>query len=132
VCVDAPKEYQGKFWCHYSGDSVHYWPVLEGQYGCTLVASPYGTKREAIEPGTKVDAPQVDGSDPAAAYFSAPEGCSSGSNKLASSQSPDGLTTGAWIAICIAIVIVGAVLVLGLVMVYLYKSKGPYHRLETL
>jgi hypothetical protein len=139
-------EYEGEFLCKYAGDSETWWPVLTGQYGCSLVPAPkekvpvddvyYNEKRQnpAFSPsdiGQEADKPLVDPSDPAAAYFTGTNNCPAGNEALESGSDSE-LSTGAWVAISIAIVVVGVVLVLALVLTYMYKSKGPYHRLETL
>jgi len=78
---------------------------------------------ETVVPATARDVPIVDPSDPAAAYMSAPSSCSSPLSASPSDTTEGGLSGGAWVAIALAIVVGGVVMLSVLLLTYMYKSN---------
>jgi hypothetical protein len=97
----------------------------------------YNEKRQTapLDPtmiGSPQETPLVDPNDPALEFMSTSTQCPTQNEALENFSGSNDLSTGAWVAISVAIVVVGVVVVVGFFLVYKYKSKGPYHRLETL
>jgi len=131
ICVNEPAAHQGLWYCKYDLSTKNWFPVLTEKNGCQL--SYYAEKKRQTTPTVTVagpnDQPKIDPSDPAAAYLSAGECDDSASVSADTNQ--DSLSTGAWVAIVFAIVVIGVVLVLGVILTYVYNNNKMKVRFES-
>jgi len=107
--------------------------VLTTKYGCVLPAK---AKRQSTSSqlGTQSQQPVINPNDPASAYLTRTgSNCTAtpGVNTIGAASDSNNLTNGAWVAVALAIIVVGVVLVLGIILVYLQATRNPYKRIET-
>jgi len=105
---------------------VPWFPVLTDKYGCQVeVASKVKrqTPNTVVVPGSATDTPVIDPKDPAAHYLSVPAACQSTLASSSRDTSAGGLSGGAWVAIALAVIIGGIVMLLVVFLTYMYKSN---------